>query len=117
MGRHHANGYVTYPQLVHNSGTARMTRFKSQVLRKPTGPTPIVRIALGAVLALVIAVAALGTTTVPPDPVTPALVATVAAAPPVTLEAPVAPMVEPPVLTPAVPTVVASRKSKGRECR
>jgi hypothetical protein len=100
-------------------GTEKLITFKTMrpvPKEQPARPTPVVRIVLGAAVALVLAVAALGTT-VPPDPdvVAPALVATVAAAPPVSLEAPVAPMVEPPVLTPSVPTVVATRKP--RVCR
>lgn len=120
-GRHHT--YRSRPCLTRmvydTGGTERLITFRTVKRDAPKqASTRVLRNALlGAAVALCLAVATIGTT-VPPDPdvVTPALVATVAATPPLQLDAPVVPMVEPPVLTAAVPTVVARKHGRG-ECR
>lgn len=118
-GRHHTSRSrpCLTRMVLDDGGTEKLIVFKTmqRAPEKPARSTPIVRIVLGAAVALCLAVAALGTTAPPdPDVVAPALVATVAAAPPVVLDAPVTALVEPPVLTAAVPTVVATKRAKGR---
>lgn len=99
MGRHHANGHVCYSVTVYHHGTARVIRYRTQMLKKPN-LLPVFRGGMALLGALAGLLAVLGVAT--PDTQEPAVVSAV-----VTTTAPMGlltptPVVEPPTLTPPV---------------
>lgn len=102
MGRHHANGHVCYSVTVYHHGTARVIRYRTQMLKKPN-LLPVFRGGMALLGALAGLLAVLGVAT--PDTQEPAVVSAV-----VTTTAPMmtmglltpTPVVEPPALTPPV---------------
>lgn len=99
MGKHHANGHVCYSVTVYHHGTARVIRYRTQMLKKPN-LLPVFRGGMALLGALAGLLAVLGVAT--PDTQEPAVVsAVVTTTAPMGLLAPT-PVVEPPALTPPV---------------
>jgi hypothetical protein len=75
MGRHRASEYVTQTRMQFDSGgTYRFVKYRQQKLRKPR-LVPVARVALGTLVALGIALGALGVVA-PPDTSEPVLTVT-----------------------------------------